>query len=142
MTSGLPTNAYDEAKAEIYRPQGQIQDNPSEKTKLRKGISFLGKNNESILSWTTHMDNYFDPASGPDALNVPVSHSDGNANEWRIAYSQTREGKNLAVWKQLKEALIDLFQSLNKEKAAREKLAKWKQVKDVLLFNHDFKELS
>ena len=138
---GIAKNAYDEAKVEIYRLQGQIKDKPSGKTKLRKPVSFHGKGSESILSWTTHMDNYLDTIPGSEALNIAVSYLDGNAHEWWIAYSQTIEGKNIAVWNQLKEALIDRFQSLNKEKAARDKLAKWKQVKDVLQFNHDFQRI-
>ena len=138
---GIAKTAYDEAKVEIYRLQGQIQDKPSVKTKLRKPVSFFGKSSESILSWAKHMDNYLDTTSGPEALNVAVSYLDGNAHEWWIAYSQTGEGQKIEVWEHLKQALIDRFQSLNKEKTARDKLAKWKQVKDVLQFNHDFQRI-
>ena len=37
--------------------------------------------------------------------------------------------------------MVDRFQSLNKEKTAKDKLARWKQVEGVLQFNHDFQRV-
>ncbi len=44
-------------------------------------------------------------------------------------------------WTPLKEALTSRFETLNKEKIARDKLAKWKQLKDVSTFNDDFQSI-
>lgn len=41
----------------------------------------------------------------------------------------------------MKQALSTRFDTLNKEKVARDKLARWKQIKDVQTFNDDFQKI-
>ena len=47
----------------------------------------------------------------------------------------------MTTWPLLKEALIRRFESLNRVKVARDKLAKWKPIKDVASFNEDFQKI-
>ena len=47
----------------------------------------------------------------------------------------------MTTWPLLKEALILRFESLNRVKIARDKLAKWKQTNDVASFNEDFQKI-
>ena len=50
--------AYDDANSKIYRFQSQMQGNSANMSKLRKPISFTEKDTGSIISWTTHMENF------------------------------------------------------------------------------------
>ncbi len=52
-----------------------------------------------------------------------------------------RRRQNIASWTKLKYALINKSETLNKEKFARDKLAKWKQLKDVATFKDDFQKI-
>ena len=72
---------------------------------------------------------------------MAISYLEGPAHEWWIGYKNTEEGQQINTWPLLKEALIRRFESLNKVKIAREKLAKWKQIKDVSSFNEDFQKI-
>ena len=65
----------------------------------------------------------------------------GNAHEWWIVFSKTSDGEGVQSWETLKQALVYRFETLNKEKIARDKLARWKQVKDVSSFNEDFNKI-
>ena len=47
----------------------------------------------------------------------------------------------MTTWPKLQEALIARFETLNKIKIARDKLAGWKQIKDVSSFNEDFQKI-
>ena len=104
--------------------------------KLRKPEPFRGKG--SIQSWITHMENYTRGSSPQESFSIAISYLDGNAHEWWIVHQSTEEGNAINEWSPLKDALLKIFQSLNKVKIARDKLAKWRQVKDVTVFNEDF----
>ena len=101
--------------------------------------SFRGRG--SIGSWILHMNNYVLNQPEPLALSIAVSYLDGPAHEWWIAYKESEEGKHVATWSALRHALRQRFETLNKVKIGRHKLAKWKQVKDVSLFNDDFQRI-
>lgn len=100
---------------------------------------FKGKS--SIQSWTTHMNNYLQTATDEEALPIAISYLQGHAHEWWIVYKNTEEGEQITTWTTLKKALIARFDTLNREKMARDKLAKWKQLKDVPTFNDDFQRI-
>ena len=100
---------------------------------------FKGKG--SILSWTTHMSNYLTNVDDTRALPIAVSYLVDGAHEWWIVFKDTEEGQSISTWSALKNALISRFDTLNKEKIARDKLAKWKQLRDVTSFNDDFQRI-
>ena len=104
--------------------------------KPKKPESFTGRG--SIHSWITHVSNYIGDDQNPQAFIVAISYLSGSAHEWWIGYKETDEGRQVTTWPLLKEALIRRFESLNRVKIARDKLAKWKQVKHVRSFNEDF----
>ena len=107
--------------------------------KHKRPDSYKGKG--SISSWITHMTNYIGSTPDSQALSIAVSYLEGSAHEWWIAYQQTTEGKAITTWSALQPALIRRFDTLNKAKIARDKLAKWKQMKDVSSFNDDFQKI-
>lgn len=102
----------------------------------RRPDSYKGKG--SISSWITHMNNYLVGSPDNETLQISVSYLEGAAHEWWIAYQNSPEGHLVTNWVQLIPALRNRFETLNKTKIARDKLAKWKQVKDVASFNDDF----
>lgn len=101
----------------------------------------LYKGKGSIVSWTTHMDNYLQNVSDDEAIKIAVSYLHDGAHEWWMVYQKAEEGNSIRTWSALKEALVRRFDVLNKEKIARDKLAKWRQIKDVLSFNEDFQKI-
>ena len=103
---------------------------------LNKPPPYCGKG--SITSWVTHMSNYLQNTTEPQAFAVAVSYLSEGAHEWWIVYKGTHEGSSVKTWPELKNALVSRFDTLNKEKVARDKLAKWKQLRDVVSFNEDF----
>ena len=105
----------------------------------RKPDSFTGKG--SIHSWITHVTNYILNDQNSFALSIEVSYLEGPAHEWWILYKETLGGQQGTAWPLLKEALIRRFESLNRVKIARDKLAKWKQIQDVASFNEDFQKI-
>ena len=107
-----------------------------ETTKIKRPDAFKGKG--SVQSWAVHMDNYLRDTPLRDCLHISASYLEGSAHEWWIVHQSTEEGKRINDWSALRAALIKRFEPLNKEKVARDKLAKWKQVKDVSSFNEDF----
>ena len=107
--------------------------------KPNKPNPFKGKG--SVLSWTTHMTNYLRHVEESEALAIAVSYLYEGAHEWWIAFAETDEGKNVRSWTDLKNALVSRFDTINKEKIARDKLAKWRQIKDVATFNDDFQRI-
>ena len=111
-------------------------DSGPRKPKIQKPCNYSGKG--SVVSWTTQMTNYVNEEADDDALAIAVSYLDGAAHEWWIVYSQTIEGRSIDTWEGLKTALIRRFDTLNKGKIARDKLAKGRQVKDIASFNEDF----
>ena len=84
------------------------------------------------------MDHYVWNISPSTAFNIAISYLSGNPHEWWIFYQHSEEEKVIDEWPGLREALTRRFHTLNREKIARDKLAKWKQVKDVATFNEDF----
>ena len=118
-------SAYDHAQGEINQLKSQRGIPEPVKFKSSKPISFTGEDLEPVLSWVTHMDSFLGDAPGSNSLNVACSYLDGHAHEWCIIYRQNEEGSVIATWLQLKDALTQRFQALNKEKIARDKLAKW-----------------
>ena len=107
--------------------------------RCKKPESFKGKG--SITSWITHVTNYVGSTDERNALTVAVSYLEGPAHEWWIVYRKTEEGMAIQTWSQLQPALIKRFDTLNKVKIARDKLAKWRQIKDVPSFNDDFQRI-
>lgn len=134
------TNALGQANQANIQLLQQIQtdhtNDPASRPRLRKPEPFKGKS--PINSWVVHMDNYLTTASPEESLPIAVSYLEGSAHEWWIAYQSTPEGSIVTSWIDLRSALLKRFQPLNKQKAARDKLAKWKQIKDVATFNEDF----
>ena len=83
------------------------------------------------------MDNYLSGLNDTSAFQIAVSYLEDSAHEWFIVRQKT-DGDSITTWPALKDALVRRFETLNKEKIARDKLAKWKQKKDVATFNQDF----
>ena len=71
------------------------------------------------------MSNYLGNSPPDQALQITTSYINGPAHEWWIVYKQKEEGQQNVSWDDLKTALIARFETLNKEKKARDKLAKW-----------------
>lgn len=109
---------------------------PGTKPRINKPQSFNGKG--SITSWTIQMDNYVRGTDDQTSLSIALSYLSGNAHEWWIVFQKTEEGQSIHGWGDLRGALVQRFETLNKEKIARDKLARWKQIKDVATFNEDF----
>ena len=107
--------------------------------KKNKPFSFNGKG--SVSSWCVQMDNYLAGTNEIDSLNIALSYLSGNAHEWWIVHSKSTDGSIVKSWTNLRAALLKRFETLNKEKIARDKLARWKQVKDVPTFNDDFNKI-
>ena len=107
--------------------------------KVNKPQLYRGKG--SVVSWTTHMSNYLQNVEESQALTIAVSYLAEGAHEWWIVFKETEEGRTIQGWNALKDALVGRFDTLNKEKVARDKLAKWKQLKDVASFNDDFQKI-
>ena len=127
---------------ELAATQGNLlaaQSSGNMSLKPKKPESFTGKG--SVHSWITHVSNYIGNEQNPQALSVAVSYLEGPAHEWWIGFKGTEEGQQINTWPLLKEALIRRFESLNRVKIARDKLAKWKQIKDVGSFNEDFQKI-
>ncbi len=66
------------------------------------------------------MNNYLAGTSDEDALAIAISYLHGPAHEWWIVYNETEDGRNVITWSTLQEALIARFETLNKEKIARD----------------------
>ena len=107
--------------------------------KPKQPESFKGKG--SVSSWALQMSNYLAEVSEPRALSIAVSYLDGAAHEWWVVFKTTPAGQAVESWPALKVALLNRFETLNKVKIARDKLAKWKQIKDVSTFNDDFHKI-
>ena len=107
--------------------------------KKNKPNAFNGRG--SVSSWCVQMGNYLEGTDGISSMNIALSYLTGIAHEWWIIHSKSEEGKNIDSWSGLKAALVQRFETLNKEKIARDKLAHWKQVKDVPTFNDDFNKI-
>ena len=101
--------------------------------------AFKGK--DPIKSWATHMTNYLGNSAPEQSLWIAIRYLQGPAQEWWIDSREKDEGAQIRTWDDLKNALIAHFDTLNKEKIARDKLAKWKQLKDVATFNEDFQRI-
>lgn len=112
---------------------------PSDKPKKHKPEKYDGKS--SVTSWTIHMDNYLEDARDDESLPLAVSYLTGAAHEWWIVFRESDDGEHVQSWGELKKALVSRFDTLNKEKIARDKLARWRQVKDVPTFNNDFQKI-
>ena len=53
----------------------------------------------------------------------------------------TEDGRKIDTWPQLQCALVSRFDTLNKEKVERDKLAIWRQIKEVKTFNDDLQKI-
>ena len=87
------------------------------------------------------MTNYLQNVEDHQALTIAISYLTDGAHEWWIVFKETESGQSVNTWPDLKAALISRFDILNKEKIARDKLAKWKQLRDVASFNEDFQKI-
>lgn len=108
-------------------------------TKKNKPNPFNGRG--SITRWCVQMDNYIAGCHGIMGMNITLSFLVEHAHEWWIVYSHTEDGRMVQFWEGLRNALTMRFETLNKEKIARDKLARWRQVKDVATFNDDFNKI-
>ena len=136
-------NQINDLQSRLLATQNTVQSQPSNVTvrapKVRKPEAFKGKG--SVQSWISHMSNYVNGETENNAMVIAVSYLEGPAHEWWICHSQTSEGQLIQTWSSLKDALSIRFETLNKAKIARDKLAKWRQVKDVSTFNDDFQRI-
>ena len=87
------------------------------------------------------MSNYLQGVEDHQGLTIAISYLADGAHEWWIVFKETESGQSIKTWPDLKAALISRFDILNKEKIARDKLARWKQLKDVSSFNEDFQKI-
>lgn len=124
---------------ELVQTKQEAQMRNSAQVKTNKPPSYKGKG--SVTSWATHMDNYLRNVDPLVALPIAVSYLEDGAHEWWIVFKETNDGKVINSWPELRSAVVARFDTLNKEKVARDKLAKWKQVKDVTTFNQDFQNI-
>ena len=134
----------EQTKQALHLAQTQLAAKDSSSTatpKLKKPENFTEGTKDSVLSWTTHMSNYLRDVNEPQATSIAVSYLQSTAHDWWIKYQLTEDGKKVETWPQLKDALIARFDTLNKEKIARDKLAGWRQIKDVKTFNDDFQKI-
>ena len=131
---GATKNELGATKNALIATQGQTLT-----AKPKPPEAFKGK--DSIKSWATHMSNYLGNSPPDQALWIAISYLQGPAHEWWIVFRETDEGAQIRTWESLRTALIARFDTLNKEKIARDKLAKWKQLKDVATFNDDFQRI-
>ena len=125
-------------KGALSSMKQQLQNSKST-VKPSKPNIYQGKG--SVLSWVTHMSNYLTQIDEKEGLSIAVSYLQGSGHEWWIAFANTDNGSKVTTWKDLKEALISRFDTIKKEKIARDKLARWKQIKDVSTFNDDFQRI-
>jgi len=102
--------------------QSQHPNSRSSLIKPKKPESFNGKS--SVRNRITHVNKYFDNEQNPQAITVAVIYLHGAAHEWLLGYKETEEGKQVTTWPQLQEAPIGRFETLNKNKLARDKLAR------------------
>lgn len=107
--------------------------------KTNKPSPFTGKG--SVRSWCVQMDNYLQGTEGTTAMSIALSYLSNGAHEWWMVHQKTEDGRVIHTWADLKIALVKRFETLNKEKIARDKLAKWRQAKDVPTFNDDFQKI-
>lgn len=91
-----------------------------------------------MLCWITHVTNCIGSDQNPQAFSVAIIYIECTAHEWRIGFKGTEDGQRISTWPSLKEAFVRRFESLNRVKIARDKLAKWRQIKDMASFNEDF----
>ena len=157
--------AYQELQQQFVNAQGQIMQLQNElsgtrnqlnstQTALRNQASTSGMHNlpkpkrpdsfkgkGSVESWITHISNYVLGVPDEQALAIAASYLEGPAHEWWIVHRQTEEGEMIDTFDEFKDALKARFETLNKVKIARDKLAKWKQVKSVSSFNDDFQRI-
>ena len=87
-----------------------------------------------------HLSNYIGSEQDPHPLSVAVSYLQAAPHEWWISYKETAEGRQITIWSQFQKALLNRFETLNKVKVARDKLARWRQIKDVASFNENFQK--
>lgn len=95
----------------------------------------------SITRWTTQKNSYLDDSNDSDSLTLAVSYLAADAHEWWIVFKEFGDGQLVQTWKDVGIALNSRFQTLNKEKIARDKLARWRKIGDVPTFNNDFQRV-
>lgn len=139
-------NALQETQQRLLNVQGELvsikqQVGTQNRNSVKPNKPLPYKGNGSVLSWTTHMGNYLQNLDDEEALQIAVSYLQESAHEWWISFCQTEEGELVEGWEDLKTALVDRFDTINKEKSARDKLARWRQIKDVASFNEDFQKI-
>lgn len=110
-----------------------------EGAKIHKPAVFNGKG--SVASWASQMENYLGSKTDDVGLHIALSYLQSTAHEWWMVFKETDKGQLVNSWSALKKALVERFETLNKTKIARDKLAKWKQIKDVTTFNEDFQKI-
>ncbi len=53
----------------------------------------------------------------------------------------SEEGRGVTTWPQLQQELIGRFEISNKNKFARDRLARWRQIKDFAAYSEDFQKI-
>ena len=87
------------------------------------------------------MSKYIQNLGNHQALTIAISYLADRGHEWWIFFQETASDQSIKTRPDLKAALVLRFEILNKEKIAKEKLAKWKQLRDVSSFNENFQKI-
>lgn len=91
-----------------------------------------------MKSWITNVSKYINNDSNSQALNLAVSYLGRPVHEWCLGFKKAEEIKQMTSWVQLKEALSNRFETLNKSNIARDNWDGQKQIKDVAFYNEGF----
>ena len=133
---GVLNNELNETKAHLHQAAASSS---KPLAKVKKPESFNGTG--SVLSWTAHMANYLRLSSDSEAFQIAVSYLEGNAHEWWLVFKDSAEGQSIRAWHTLRNALIQRFDTLNKRKVARDRLAVQKQTSNAASFNEEFQKI-
>lgn len=68
------------------------------------------------------MINYFKNVCDSYSLPRAVSYITKAAHDWWIVFKESDEGRKVQTWKELRNALVSRFETLNKENIARDML--------------------
>lgn len=87
----------------------------SDKLNKHKAERYDGKSHAT--KWTTHMNSYSEDASDCNCLPLAVSYCTGAGHDWWILFKESYNDRLVQTWKDLKNALVSRFHTLNKENA-------------------------
>lgn len=99
---------------------------------------FKGESNESLDSFIGRMELYLAQIPEELKLKVAVSYLSGSAFEY---FNVANSVDQIVDWPSLKDRLKSQYQSVNKRKIARDKLARWKQLPSVVVYIESFMKI-